>query len=181
MVYVDDISITSDDNEEIQKLKVKLAKVFEIKDLGTLCYFLGITVARSKERIYIFQRKYVLDLLKETRMLGCKRTKNPIDYNHKLSALIDDASVDKDKYQRPVGRLIYLSHIRLDIAYFISVVSQFMHFPLEPHMEEDIVVPKSYFGKRIAIFLKMVIWMIESMTDRRSASNYLQLLYYCWR
>lgn len=60
--------------EEIQKLKLKLAKEFEIKDLGTLRYFLVIEVAKLKEGIYMPERKYVLDLLKETVMLGCKPT-----------------------------------------------------------------------------------------------------------
>ena len=50
--------------EEIQKLKLKLAKEFEIKDLGTLRYFLVIEVAKLKEGIYMPERKYVLDLLK---------------------------------------------------------------------------------------------------------------------
>ncbi|XP_061343024.1 uncharacterized protein LOC133289168 [Gastrolobium bilobum] len=38
------------------------------------------------------------------------------------------------KYQRLVGRLIYLSHTRSDIAYAVSVVSRFMHNPSEDHM-----------------------------------------------
>ena len=38
-------------------------------------------------------------------------------------------------YQRLVGKLIYLSHARPDIAYAVSVVSQFMHCPSEDHMD----------------------------------------------
>ena len=81
IVYVEDIIITRDDVEEIQNLKGKLAKEFEIKDLGNLRYFLGNEVARSKRGIYVTQRKYILDLLIETRMLGCKPTGTPIDQN----------------------------------------------------------------------------------------------------
>ena len=51
IVYLDNIIMTSDDSEKIKKLKVKLAKEFEIKDLDTLHYFLGVEVARSKEEI----------------------------------------------------------------------------------------------------------------------------------
>nr|GEU84430.1 reverse transcriptase domain-containing protein [Tanacetum cinerariifolium] len=36
---------------------------------------------------------------------------------------------NRDRYQRMVGRLIYLSYTRPDIAYAIGVVSQFMHQP----------------------------------------------------
>jgi len=43
-----------------------LAAQFEMKDIGKLKYFIGIEVAYSKKGIFISQRKYVLDLLKET-------------------------------------------------------------------------------------------------------------------
>lgn len=43
--------------------------------------------------------------------------------------------MDREEYQRMVGKLIYLSHSRPDIAYAVSVVSQFMHAPLKSHPE----------------------------------------------
>ncbi|RVW54646.1 Retrovirus-related Pol polyprotein from transposon TNT 1-94 [Vitis vinifera] len=54
-------------------------KEFEIKDLGNLKYFLGMEIARSKKGIAVSQRKYVLDLLNETGMLGCKPAETPMD------------------------------------------------------------------------------------------------------
>ena len=65
-MYVDDIVLTGDNMEEMERLKKYLAAEFEIKDLGALKYFLGIELARSKCGIFISQRKYVLDLLEET-------------------------------------------------------------------------------------------------------------------
>lgn len=53
IVYVDGIIVIGDGFEEIHQLKSRLAKEFEIKDLGDLIYFLGIEVARSKNRVYI--------------------------------------------------------------------------------------------------------------------------------
>jgi hypothetical protein len=47
--------------------------------LTYLKYFWGIEVARSRHGIFLSQRKYVLDPLKETRMLGCKIVDNPVD------------------------------------------------------------------------------------------------------
>jgi Reverse transcriptase (RNA-dependent DNA polymerase) len=111
VVYMDDMIITEDDENEIARLKKRLNKEFEVKDLGQLRYFLGIGIARGAEGIVLSQRKYVLNLLTETGMLGCKPTGAPIDQKTKLSAEAGEP-VDKDRYQRLVGRLIYLSHTR---------------------------------------------------------------------
>jgi hypothetical protein len=121
-VYVDDIVITGDDVEEIKWLKEKLGKAFEIKDLGLLRYFLGIEIARSSKGIVLSQRKYVLDLLTETGMLGCRPCCSPIDKNHQIHAELGDP-VNRETYQRLVGRLIYLCQTRPDICYAVSVVS----------------------------------------------------------
>lgn len=51
IVYVDDMVVTKNDYEEMEKLQTILATKFELKDLGDLKYFLGIEVARSKSGI----------------------------------------------------------------------------------------------------------------------------------
>lgn len=48
-------------------------------------------------------------------------------------------SVDRGKYQRLVGRLMYLARIRLDFVYTLSIVSQFMHNPREQHMIQSFI------------------------------------------
>lgn len=84
---MDDIILRGDDNKELEKIKRSLAKELEVKDLGKLQYFLGIEMARTRRRISISQQKYVLNLLKDTRMLGSKPVTTPIDINHKLKVL----------------------------------------------------------------------------------------------
>ena len=133
-VYVDDMIITGDDTLEIARLKENLSKEFEVKDLGQLRYFLEIEILRSPRGIVLSQRKYALDLLNETGMLGCRPAYTPIEQNHKLSAESGDP-IDKEKYQRLVGRLIYLCHTRPDITYAVSVVSRYMHNPRSAHMD----------------------------------------------
>ena len=76
-------------------------------------------------------KEYVIDLLRETGKLTCKPTSTPIDLNHKLGETEKDTMVN----QHLVGRLIYLPHTRLDIAYVVSVISQFMHSPKEAHLQ----------------------------------------------
>ena len=131
MVYVDDIIIASDDELEKQTLRERLVVQFEMKDLRKLKYFLGIEVAYSRQGIFISQRKYILDLLKEASKLDCKTTRAPIEQNHRIRNDEESPKVEKTQYQRLVGKLTYLSHTRPNIAYAVSVVSQFMHDPRE--------------------------------------------------
>jgi len=44
VIYVDDLIITGDSDADIFDLKKLLKQKFEMKDLGKLCYFLGIEV-----------------------------------------------------------------------------------------------------------------------------------------
>ena len=78
-MYVDNLVLTGDDCSELERLKRKLANEIEIKDLGALKYFLGMEFAQSKEGVFVSQRKYVLDLLDETCMLGCKPIETPTE------------------------------------------------------------------------------------------------------
>lgn len=104
-----------------------------MKDLGLLKYFLGIEVLRSKKGIFINQRKYIFDLLAEIGMIDCKPADTPMVQHHGLQMKEDGKLTDKGRYQRLVGKLIYLSHTRPNIAYAVGVVSQFMHSPQEEH------------------------------------------------
>ncbi|XP_020253438.1 uncharacterized protein LOC109830555 [Asparagus officinalis] len=103
VVYVDDIIITMDDIFGIDSLKKHLWTYFQTKDLGFLKYFLDIEVAKSTKGVFLSQRKYVLDMLLKTRMLGCRSSDSPMDVNSKL--LPDQRELLKDigQYRRLVG------------------------------------------------------------------------------
>ena len=71
-IYVDDILLTGNDEAAIFVTKAYLQTHFVICDLKTPRYFLGIEFAYQSRNLALSQRKYALDLLQETRLLGCK-------------------------------------------------------------------------------------------------------------
>ena len=186
-MYVDDIIVTGNDEKEKNTLKQCLAKEFEIKDLGKLKYFHGIEVAWSKQGIFISQQKYVIDLLRETGMMASKPVATAIKQNHKLNEALGEKKVNRKMYQRLVGRLIYLAHTRPDIAYSVSVISQFMHDPREIHLQAAYRVLhylKAHPGKKI-LFKKTSYIALEIYTkadfagsslDRWSTTSYCTFL-----
>ncbi|XP_054818829.1 uncharacterized protein LOC129318215 [Prosopis cineraria] len=89
-------------------------------------------------------------------MLGCRPVDTPIvvkkvkkkskeekeseESNEELEEELEeneeeDEPADKERYQRLVGKLIYLSHTRPDIAFAVSVASQYMCDPRKSHMD----------------------------------------------
>ncbi|GJY23649.1 ribonuclease H-like domain-containing protein [Tanacetum coccineum] len=96
LVYVDDIVVTENCVNEIDKFKSFLKSKFKIKDLGHL--------------------KYILDY----GLLGCKLVSTPMVPNSVLpyEPTEDDPLLDNiTGYQKLLGKLIYLTHTRPDIAY----------------------------------------------------------------
>ncbi|XP_019422986.1 PREDICTED: uncharacterized protein LOC109332460 [Lupinus angustifolius] len=72
-------------------------------------------VARCKEGITLYQRKYTLDLLQQSRHFACKSTSTPMEYNTKLQA---DSG-------EPLPA----------ISYAVDCLSQFRTTPTKPHQQ----------------------------------------------
>ncbi|XP_057968170.1 uncharacterized mitochondrial protein AtMg00810-like [Malania oleifera] len=138
LVYVDDVLLASDSLLEIDLLKNFLHDKFTIKDLGELKYFLGLEVARSKKGVSLYQRKYALDILQDTRILGAKPATFPMDSNLKLTATDSDLYEDPSAYRRMIGRLLYLTITRPDLVYSVQVISQFLAKLVVSHYQEAI-------------------------------------------
>lgn len=58
----------------------------------------------------MYQRKYALDLLKDSGLLGAKPASTPMDYHLKLHKEGGDPLLDAFVYRRLVGKLLYLIH-----------------------------------------------------------------------
>ena len=127
-----------------------------MKDLGELKFFLGIEFARSQKGIVMSQRKYALELISELGLSGTKPVNTPLETNLKLTSNDYDDFITKEagstnedtilvyptQYQRLVGKLLYLTMTRIDIAYVVQVLSQFMQSPKQSHMNAALRVVK---------------------------------------
>ena len=76
---MDDILIASDNKVAVNELKVMLSQKFKLKDLRKLKFFLGLEVARSTQGINLCPKKYTLELLSDSGMLGNKPVKTPME------------------------------------------------------------------------------------------------------
>uniref|UniRef100_A0A2N9FMK4 Reverse transcriptase Ty1/copia-type domain-containing protein n=1 Tax=Fagus sylvatica TaxID=28930 RepID=A0A2N9FMK4_FAGSY len=133
LLYVDDMIITGDDTAGIRDLQKFLSQQFEMKDLGTLSYFLGLEVTSSSDGYYLSQAKYASDLLSKAGLTDSKTVSTPLELNVKLNTTDGEPLSDATLYRQLVGSLIYLTVTRPDLAYAVHLVSQFMSAPRSTH------------------------------------------------
>ena len=62
-IYVDDILITGSKEVETEEFKATMKCTFEMSDLGKMAYFLGMEVHQWEDGVFIYQKKFVDDLL----------------------------------------------------------------------------------------------------------------------
>ena len=135
LVYVDDIVVTGNTNIGIQQTLRLLAERFSVKDAEDLKYFLGIEAHRTTSGLHLNQRKYILDLLHKYDMTNAKPVTTPMASSPKLHLHSGITLSDSTKYRRLIGSLQYLQFTRLDIAFAVNRLSQFMHKPTEDHWQ----------------------------------------------
>lgn len=135
LVYIDDVLITRNCERDITGVKRYLNEIFSIKDLGHVHYFLGLEIVRSKDGTYVNQRKYILDVLSDAGLLGCKTVDTPLPKNCKLVASQVKPLAEPEKYRRLVGRLLYMNFTRPDITYVVQQLSQFVEAPCQEHWD----------------------------------------------
>jgi len=135
LVYVNDIILAGSSKNEIQQVTEYLDTTFKVKDLGELKSFLGVEVGRSHNGIHICQRKYAIDILSETGLVGAKPAASTIAKDTTSLFDTEAEAYDATSVQKIIGKLLYLTNTRPDIAYAVQFLSQFLKAPTIHHFK----------------------------------------------
>jgi hypothetical protein len=144
LLYVDDMLIASKSKVEIDKLKSKLGKEFETKNLGTATKILGMEIRRERtnRKLFLSQKGYLERVVERFGMKGAKSVVTPLAPHFRLSGnqsptiAEDKAYMENVPYASAVGSLMYaMVCTRPDISQAVSVVSRFMANPGKAHWE----------------------------------------------
>ena len=135
---MDDMVLVGKDEGKMKQVKEELSSRFNIKDLGKLRYFLGMSVVQDQEKkeTWIGQPTYTKRLLTRMGMSDCKPTKTPVSPGNCLvKATEDEEALDQQSsYQSLVGSLMYLATCtRPDIAYAVGTLAKFSSKPNQTH------------------------------------------------
>eukprot|EP00253_Pinus_taeda_P027871 PITA_27871 len=93
---------------------------FEMTDLGSLRYFLGIEVDQSENGVFISEDKYVEVVLKRFNMQNSKAVVTPTVMGLKLTKEDNNNDFDPKLYKSIVGSLMYLTATRPDIMHTVT-------------------------------------------------------------
>lgn len=132
--YVDDVILTGTYTKEIFSLKRFLDQKFKIKDLVKLHYFLGIKVLIHCLWCLAYAKEVCKRLLKQHHCLSCPSMSSPLDSSTKLRADYEVLLEDPSHYRKLIGKLNFLTNTRLDIAYNVQHLSQYMQSPRDTHL-----------------------------------------------
>ncbi|KAG8480419.1 hypothetical protein CXB51_025096 [Gossypium anomalum] len=126
-IYVDDLLVTGSKDVIIDEFKAQMQEAFDMTDLGTMTYFLGMEVNQFDRGIFISQQAFALKILDKFGMQNCKPVSTPMAQSEKLSSIGDYEKVDEREYRSLVGCLLYLTATRPDLMHAVSLLARFMH------------------------------------------------------
>jgi len=105
LLYVDDIVLTTFSDALRQSIMSLLASEFSMKDLGPFGYFLGITITRHTGGLFLCQRQYAEDIIKQAHMNFCKSAPTPVNTKCKLSVSSGSSYENPTLYRSLAGAL----------------------------------------------------------------------------
>ena len=134
-LYVDDLLVTGNNNNNVETFKQEMMSVFEMTDLGLMSFFLGMEVKQAEHEVFICQKKYAKEILKKFKLEDCKAVSTPMNQKEKLCKEDGAEKVDQAQFRKIVGCLMYLTATRPDILNAVSILSRFMHCASELHFK----------------------------------------------
>jgi hypothetical protein len=135
ILYVDDVFITGSDATLVAIVKTTLQQLFRMVDLGPIEKYLGVEFVPCSEGIFMHQSQYSTALFSEFGMQDCRPSPVPLPEGRTLVSETGTASVDPTRYRQIVGKLLYLTNTRPDLAYSVNLISRFLVNPQQKHLD----------------------------------------------
>jgi hypothetical protein len=138
ILFVDDMLIIGDKEEEVMRFKKKLAETYDLKDMGHAQKFLGMKICRNEQGIKLSQEHYVKTLLERFGMEHSYPMKTPAAKN--LGTKLAEAEIRRIEgeeeevldypVREAVGGLLYLEEMtRPDLGNAVRELSGFLEHP----------------------------------------------------
>lgn len=135
LLYVDDFLISSDKLELLTEVKTKLMNVFQMRDLGEVSYFLGISVKKiGNDGMFLGQENYLNKVLQKFKKDTAKPVNTPMETRPDLGICDQPSILNVHPYRSAIGSLMYsCMSTRPDFCTAVNVFSQYQSYATEKH------------------------------------------------
>jgi hypothetical protein len=96
-------------------------------------FFLGIQVKQMKQDNFIYQAKYMKDLMKKFNMDKLNSVSTPMSTATSLYPDENGEAVEQREYRSMIGSLLYLTVTRSDIQFAMCLCAHFQASPRSSH------------------------------------------------
>ncbi|XP_065094102.1 uncharacterized protein LOC135714650 [Ochlerotatus camptorhynchus] len=186
LLYVDDLIITCNTEQEYQAVVEVLARNFKITELGELSCFLGIQVRKQAGAYVLNQKSYISKTLIRFGMEKANTSRVPMASGYLQQQQEEsDEPAEKDKFQSLIGALLYVAiNSRPDISIATSVLGRRVSKPGKADWIEakkvlrylkGTINHELYLGANEELKLECFVdadWAGE-VTDRKSNTGFL--------
>lgn len=144
LLYVDDLLIASSSLPKLNLIKAQLSDSFSMKDIGEAEWILGLQICRDRPNrtLTLCQSQYIESVVRRFNMADANPQWTPCEVGMDLRKPLDPPTADEQlamkdvPYASAVGAVMYaMLGTRPDIAYPVSVLSQFMADPRPDHWQ----------------------------------------------
>ncbi|XP_031252284.1 uncharacterized protein LOC116110205 [Pistacia vera] len=173
LVYVDDILVIGNNSQLIDQVVTDLNNQFALKILGEVQYFLDFEIQRNAIGLLLAQTKYAQDLLQKAGMKDSKpcptRMATGVKLRKENSEMFDQPTL----YRSIIGDLQYLILSRLDLAFSVNKLSQFLQSPTVAHWTASKRILQNVKGtlQHGVIFTRSQKFILETYVDANWASD----------
>ena len=139
-VVVDDMILAAPDKDFAKQFYADMDKVYDIKDMGTVNYVVGVRVKVLPESVSLCQDSYITEL-NRIHSPGSTPTNTPAtpalvlcqdgEHNKKPSPLLSNPTV----YRSLIGGLMYALITRPDVAASVSICARYLQAPRQVHLD----------------------------------------------
>jgi hypothetical protein len=134
LIYVDDILISYQNEEEYQIILKQIKNVFEIGEEGEIDYYLGIKIIDKGDTVYMNQKEYIEKLINKYKINGTSET--PMLTNYSIIKSDEDNLIDEKDYNAKsrIGSLMFAAvSTRPDIMFATHYFARFTN-----HVTEEV-------------------------------------------
>ena len=133
LLYVDDVIVMGKELSEICIVKRELSELLEMKDLGELGSFLGVSFTQDEGGAWLSQNYYCEQILQRFGMTSYKPVSTPACID--IETIEVSGPCDASRYYEIVGSLLFLStRTRPDIAGAVNLISRHNANPTDANM-----------------------------------------------